>query len=110
MEARILTAVTKMTPKAKSNNRSESEHHPSREQNPKQREQYLTALAVRPPPRCAATSAQNELVLSKLTVLPMARRRRIRSDSLVQVNGIAHVKEQRSTVVKMMDLESHRER
>jgi hypothetical protein len=42
---------------------------------------YLTAFGVTPPPRNVATSAQNDPCLLKLTVLPMARRRRMRSDS-----------------------------
>ena len=53
---------------------------------------YLTAFAVTPPPREAATSAQNWLDLSKLTCFPMAMIRIVFSDSLVQVYGIAWVK------------------
>lgn len=69
----------KIKVKAIDRNNTKSKHH----------KPYLTAFGVTPPPRNAATSAQKEPVLSKLTVLPIARRRIIRSDSLVQVNGIA---------------------
>lgn len=49
---------------------------------------YLTALGVTPQPREEATSAQNGLALWKLTVLPMAKRRIVRSASLSQVKDI----------------------
>jgi hypothetical protein len=62
---------------------------------PKHRELYLTTFEVTPPPENLATLAQNEPVLSKLTVFPIARRRIYCSVSLFQLRCIAETQERK---------------
>jgi hypothetical protein len=85
--------------------RSKSRQLQSRRKKSKHRELYLTTFGATPPPGNLAASAQDEPVLSKLTVFPIARRKIYRSVSLFQLRCIAETQERKCRKVLRLRLD-----